>query len=102
MGEIVYKTLVRLGLALVILWFFKDQFNDKFFWIISFLAIFFIVINPAYISYKSFIENNKKIFSETLCSSCKQFDQSAVLCIKYDKHPTENFIPCEGKDWVPK
>ncbi len=102
MGEIVYKTLIKLGLVLIILWLFKDQFNEKFFWIISFLAIFFFVINPTYLSYKKFIDNNKTIVSETLCSSCKHFDQSAVLCIKYDKHPTERFVPCEGKDWEPK
>jgi len=25
-----------------------------------------------------------------------------VLCMKYDKHPTENYIPCEGEEWEPK
>jgi len=48
------------------------------------------------ISYK-----NKKVIDSSLCSSCKNFDRSAVLCIKYDKHPTENYVPCDGVDWEP-
>lgn len=102
MGEIVYKILIKFGLTLIILWFLKNQFDEKYFWIVSALAIFFFVINPAYMAYKQFLEKNENIVSGTLCSSCKHFDTSAVLCIKYDKHPTESYIPCEGKDWEPK
>jgi len=101
-GEIIYKTLIRLGLSLLILWFLKDHFDEKYFWIISSLAIYFFTFHPAYLSYKKFNEENHSILTETLCSSCKHFDETAVLCMKYDKHPTENFIPCEGKDWEPK
>ena len=99
MGEIVYKTIIRLALTILAVWFSKDFFDEKFFWIISVLAIFLFVFHPAYLSYKKFIDENKSIISNTLCSSCKHFNQSAIICIKYDKHPTENFIPCEGTDW---
>ncbi len=102
MGEIVYKTIIRSGLTLLILWFLKNQFDEKYFWIVSLLAIFFFVINPAYMSYKRYLEINKNIQSGTLCSLCKHFDKSAILCIKYDKHPTDSYIPCGGKDWEPK
>ena len=102
MGEIVYKTLIRLALSILIFWFVKDYFDEKYFWIISALAIYFFVFYPAHLSYKNFIDSNKEIISNTLCSSCKHFDGTAVLCMKYDKHPSENYIPCEGTDWEPK
>ena len=49
MGEIVYKTLIRFALMLIALWFSKDFFGEKFFWIISVLAIYFFVFHPAYL-----------------------------------------------------
>jgi len=61
-----------------------------------------LIVHPAMVSYRWFEERNKKVIESTLCSSCKHFDQSAVLCIKYDKHPTENYVPCDGVDWEPK
>ncbi|MFZ2325214.1 MAG: hypothetical protein WAV89_16140 [Ignavibacteriaceae bacterium] len=102
MGAIIYKTLIRLAVSILVLWFFKDYFDEKYFWIISLLAIYFFVFNPTFLAYKKFADDNRAILTDTLCSSCKHFDESAVLCMKYDKHPTENFIPCEGRDWEPK
>ncbi len=102
MGEIIYKTLLRVGLIILALWFFKDHFDEKFFWILSILTIYFFAFYPAYLSYKKFQDTNQKIITSTLCSTCKHFDETAVLCIKYDKHPTEDFIPCEGNAWEPK
>ena len=99
MGEIVYKTLVRFMLILLALWFSKNLFGEKFFWIISVLAIYLFVFYPTYSAYKRFVDENKNVITNSLCSSCKHFNESAVLCTKYDKHPTENFIPCEGTDW---
>jgi len=45
---------------------------------------------------------NKEIIENTLCSSCKHFDESAVLCMKYDKHITKDEIPCGGIHWEMK
>ncbi len=102
MGEIVYKTLIRFALSILTLWLVHNYFDEKFFWILSALTIYFTTIYPAYSSYKNFTERNENIIKYTLCSSCKHFDESAVLCIKHDKHPTETFIPCEGQHWEPK
>ena len=101
MGEIVYKTLIRFVLLLLTLWFCKNLFDEKFFWIISILAIYLFVFHPAFTSYKEFVDENKNVITNSLCSTCKHFNESAVLCTKYDKHPTDNFIPCEGTDWEP-
>jgi glucan phosphoethanolaminetransferase (alkaline phosphatase superfamily) len=102
LGLIVYKTLIKLLLIIVLFSFLRDYFDVRFFWIVSILAIFLFVIHPAYMAYRNFIMENQNIVDNTLCSSCKHFDKSSVLCMKYDKHPTENFIPCEGTDWEPK
>ncbi len=101
MGEIVYKTLIRFVFVLLTLWFCKNIFDEKFFWIISVLSIYLFVFHPAFLSYKKFLDENKSVITNSLCSTCKHFNESAVLCLKYDKHPTEDFIPCEGTDWEP-
>lgn len=102
MGEIIYKTLLRFGLLILLLWFFKDRFDEKYFWILSILAMYLFAFHPAYLSYKKFQDRNQVIITSTLCSTCKHFDETAVLCTKYDKHPTEHYIPCEGNAWEPK
>jgi hypothetical protein len=101
-GEIVYWTIIRTAVVLPLLWLTREYFDEKYWWIFSILCIALFIIYPAYFSYMKFIEKNKNVISATLCASCKHFDQSAVLCMKYDKHPTENYIPCEGTDWEPK
>jgi hypothetical protein len=99
LGEIIYKALIRIAITILLVWFSKDYFDEKYFWIMAFLGIYLFVFHPIIISYKQFIEKNQEIIQNTLCSSCKCFDETAVLCIKYDKHPTESYIPCEGTDW---
>jgi hypothetical protein len=101
-GKIVYYTILRFALSILILWFAKNHFDEKYFWIMSILGIYLFVFYPAYAAYKKFIDENRKTIEETLCSSCKHFDETAVLCMKYDKHPNETYIPCEGTDWEPK
>lgn len=66
------------------------------------MSIYIVVIHPAVIQYKIFYEENKKVILDTLCSNCKNFDETAVLCMKYDEHPTEEYVPCDGIDWQPK
>lgn len=102
MGEIVWYSILRLGLTIILLWLTFDYWGEKYFTIIGFLSIFFFVIYPAIRSYKVFTEKNKQVVENSLCTSCRHFDKSAVLCMKYDKHPNENFLPCEGNDWEPK
>ncbi len=102
MGEIVYWTIIRTAFLIFILWISKDVWGEKYFWLIVSLSFYLFVISPAISSYRKFTEKNKKVLESSLCSTCKHFDESAVLCMKYDKHPTENFIPCEGSAWEPK
>jgi glucan phosphoethanolaminetransferase (alkaline phosphatase superfamily) len=102
MGEIIFWTIIRTALLIVILWVSKDVWGEKYFWIIVSLSFYLFVISPVIVFYRKFIEKNKEVLESSLCSSCKHFDESAVLCMKYDKHPTKNFIPCEGSSWEPR
>ncbi len=102
MGEIVYWTLIRLIILIPLVWFLQAYIDFKFWWIISLTFIYVIVIHPAFIKYKKFEEKNKDVNENSLCASCKHYNKSAVLCMKYDKHPSMTFVPCNGVDWEPK
>ena len=102
MGKIVYWGLIRIIITIIILWISYDYSNNKYWWIIASIGFYFVVVHPIISQYKIFTEKNKTVLNDSLCSKCKHFDETAVLCLKYDKHPTEDFIPCEGTDWEPK
>ncbi len=84
------------------LWILKSYIDYQLWLIIGIAAIYGIIIHPAVLSYKKFEVKSKNVLESSLCSTCKHFDPSAVLCMKYDKHPTEDYIPCEGIHWEPK
>lgn len=92
---------MRLTLVIPSLWIAKDYMNYQLWFTVSLLAIYGIVIHPTSIHYRLFIEKNQEIIESTLCSSCKNFDESAVLCLKHDEHPSREYLPCEGLDWTP-
>ncbi len=102
MGAIVYWALIRIVLLLPLLWIALDYVEYKYWWAFFSLAFYGIVIQPIIIQYKLFKEKNKKIISDSICSFCKHFNESAILCLKHDVHPTEEVIPCNGIDWEPK
>jgi len=102
MGGIIYWAIIRIAILLPLLWISTDYIEYKYWWMMVSISIYGIIIHPAVVQYKLFKEENEEIITNTLCSSCKHFDKTAVLCMKYDKHPTEEIIPCEGADWEPK
>lgn len=101
MGAIVYWTLIRIAISIPVLWYLHENMEYKYWVAIALVLVYGFVIHPAIIQYKKFTEKNKEIINSTLCSTCIHFDETAVLCIKYDKHPTESEIPCGGSSWEP-
>jgi len=99
MGEIIFWTLIRTFLVIPTNIFLMDIIDFRFWWILLFVSVYGIIIHPTIIQYKLFEQKNKDIISNSLCSSCKHFDETAVICMKYDKHPSLQEIPCNGKDW---
>jgi len=102
MGDIVLWTLIRISVVIPFLWIIRSYLDFTIWWYLVVFVVYGTILHPAIISYRRFEEKNKKIFESSLCSSCRHFDKSAVLCLKYDKHPTLESLPCEGKDWEPK
>lgn len=102
MGHIVFWGLVRIAILIPALWFLLEYMEYKYWWTVGIMSVYVIVIHPAILQYKIFYEKNKRVILETLCSNCKHFDETAVLCMKHDEHPTEHYVPCDGIDWQPK
>ena len=102
MGAIVYWTLIRTIILIPALFFLFDYIDDTLMWIVGLMSIYGVIIHPAIVQYNKFVENNQEIIHNTLCSSCQHFDETAVICMKHDKHPTVDSLPCEGVDWEMK
>jgi hypothetical protein len=102
MGGIIYWTIIRIAILIPLLWIATDYIEYKYWWMVVTMSIYGFIMHPAFIQYKLFREKNEEVITNTLCSSCKHFDESAVLCLKFDEHPTEDEIPCEGSAWEPK
>ena len=101
MGGIVYWTIIRIAILMPLLWIATNYIEYRYWWMVVTMSIYGIIIHPAVIQYKLFREEHNEVITNTVCSSCKHFDETAVLCLKYDEHPTKEVIPCEGADWEP-
>ncbi len=102
MGEIVFWTIIRTAITIAMVWILKSHIDDQLWYIITIASAYLIIIHPTVIGLKKFDAKSKNILSSTICSSCVHFDPSAVLCMKHDKHPTEDYIPCDGIHWESK
>ncbi|MCF8262460.1 MAG: hypothetical protein K9J12_16920 [Melioribacteraceae bacterium] len=102
MGGIIYWGIIRTGLLILSLWILYDYIEYKIWFVIGITTIYGVIIHPAVIQYQMFRDKNRKIIEGTLCSTCKHFDETAILCLKYDEHPKEDYVPCDAVDWEPK
>lgn len=102
MGGIIFWAIIRTAILIPALWFLQGMMEYKYWWWLGILSVYGVILHPALIQYRLFTEENKEIIDNTLCSSCKHFDKSAVLCTKHDKHPSLKTLPCEGLDWEVK
>ena len=102
MGGIVFWAIIRTAILIPSLWFLYGVMEYKYWWWLGIMSVYGVIIHPATIQYRLFLQENEEIMNNTLCSSCKNFDKSAVICLMHDKHPTLENLPCEGIDWEPK
>ncbi|MGA7719886.1 MAG: hypothetical protein WCA84_01790 [Ignavibacteriaceae bacterium] len=101
MGEIVFWTIIRIAIVIPVLWILGTYISHQLWWLVSTATIYAAILHPAVVHYRLFKSKNKDILESTLCSTCEHFDETAVLCMLHDKHPSKIFLPCEGLDWVP-
>lgn len=101
MGGIIFWAIVRTAILIPVLWLLLGVLEYKYWWWFGIMSIYGVIIHPAAIQYRLFLQENEEIINNTLCSSCKHFDKSAVICLEFDKHPTRQKLPCEGLRWEP-
>lgn len=101
MGEIVFWGIIRAAVVIPLVWVLQGYMDYQLWWPVAFTCIYGIILHPAMVQYRHFLEKNKPVLEGTLCSSCRHFDKSAVLCLKHDEHPTRQYLPCDGIDWEP-
>jgi low affinity Fe/Cu permease len=101
MGHIVFWAIIRAAIIIPIIWFAKPLFKYSDWWVMGILSLYAVILHPAIIQYQQFLKKNRPVLEGTLCSSCRHFDKTAVLCLKHDEHPTTDDIPCDGLDWEP-
>jgi len=102
LGDIIFWAILRTAIVIPAVWILKSHIDEQLWWIVIIAAIYGIIIHPIVLSVKRFEAKSKDILESTICSNCKHFDPSAVLCMKHDKHPTKDYIPCDGIHWEPK
>ncbi len=101
MGGIIFWAIIRAALLVPSLWILYGMMEYKYWWWFGILSVYGIIIHPASIQYRMFLKQNEDIIKNTLCSSCRNFDETAVLCLKHDEHPSLDKLPCDGIDWEP-
>lgn len=102
MGSIVFWGIIRTAIFIPAIWILADYIEPKYWWSLLPIAIYAVIIQPAVIQYRFFLEENREVMENSLCSSCNYFDKTAVICLKLDKHPSMSDVPCGGLEWEPK
>jgi hypothetical protein len=101
-GTIVFRALVKLLILMLVSWFVLETYKLQYYWFVPLALVYFLVVLPAYNQYQHFHAQSKRDVSDTICSKCKHFDGTGVLCTLYDEHVSKHYIPCDGDSWEAK
>ncbi len=102
LGSIIWMAMLRLTLAIFLVWYLKDYFATySEWWMITVGVIYGIAIYPAQVQYHYFKKASRRLVENTLCSSCRYFNADGLHCTQLDEHVTEHYLPCEGEGWEP-
>lgn len=102
MGDIVFWAIIRCAIIIPVIYLVRPFMDYSTWWCFGILSLYAVIVHPVVIHYHLFLDRNKDIFDSTLCSSCRHFDKTAVLCCINDEHPTVEYLPCEGMSWEPR
>jgi hypothetical protein len=100
-GSVVWGVLSRSFILVIASFFVMEFLQFRQYWYIILFLIWAIAVYPGWRQYKHFQEKIEVIKDETLCGSCRNFEQTNQLCKIYDEHITKTYIPCEGNNWEP-
>jgi len=97
----IFRAAAVIGISLLISEYLPwlDPFTQ---WGVTLLILYGVVLHPMQIQYRIYREETKNVMEGTLCSTCKYFEPTGVMCSRLDEHVSEEDIPCEGELWEPK
>jgi hypothetical protein len=108
-GTIIFRALVKISMIILSTWFVMEyypfqvqQYLSMPIPLLAIALIYFIAVFPAYRQYQQFHHDSKRRVGGTLCSKCRYYDGTGVICTLYDEHVSKTHIPCGGESWEAK
>ena len=104
-GSIVSWAIFRTAIVIVVsllLYEYVHWVDYTLWWGVTAISIYAVVLHPMQIQYRIYKEETSRVVRGTLCSSCRYFEETGVLCSKLDEHVSEEYVPCGGELWEPR
>ncbi|MCB2205704.1 hypothetical protein KQI65_13245 [bacterium] len=105
-GSIVSWAIFRAAIVIVVSYFIIENVHwlrlESWWWIVIVFLLYAVVLHPMQVQYRIYREETASVMEGTLCSTCRYFEPTGVLCSKLDEHVSADHIPCEGELWEPK
>ncbi len=105
LGSIISWAIFRAAAVIFGCWLLGELapwLNYGVWWGITLVSLYAIVLHPMTVQYNIYKQETARVMSGTLCSTCRYFESTGVMCSKLDEHVTEDVVPCEGELWEPK
>ena len=101
-GSIVLYALIKITLMMLGGWFIIEFYSMQQYWWILLLSIILLALLPAYQQYEIYQEQSKIIQKNSLCATCRHYDDSGIVCTIMDEHVSAHYTPCGGAGWEAK
>ena len=98
-GSIVLFALLKTTVLMLGGWFVVEYYNMQQYWWILLMSILLLAILPAYQQYEIYREQSKVIEKNSLCATCRYYDDSGIMCTMMDEHVSATHTPCGGAGW---
>lgn len=101
-GSIVLYALLKITALMLGGWFIIDYYKMHQYWWLLLASMLVLAILPAYQQYEVYREQSKIIEKNSLCATCRHYDDSGMVCTIMDEHVSVHFTPCGGAGWEGK
>lgn len=98
-GSIVLFALLKITALMLGGWLLIEYTEMQQYWWILILSIVLFALMPAYQQYELYREQSKTIAKNSLCASCRHYDDSGIICTIMDEHVSVQHTPCGGAGW---
>lgn len=101
-GSIVLYALLKITALMLVGWFLIEHYDMHQYWWLLLMSMLILAILPAYQQYEVYREQSKIIAKNSLCATCRHYDDSAIVCTIMDEHVSAQYTPCGGAGWEAK